>query len=156
MMIQSVWKNYWSAESQDLIPAKPSGVALNADLEPKCITKHQWLVHRLQSFHTLQNCCNRGGNNFFKYMDLFVATVRKCPFSLLKKEVSQYFCPYECTSHGVWWWVFGSRSAFKVTPECSAGIMTWLSAHQSSSSTLTESTFIFDLCLIHRGTVMLK
>ncbi len=33
---------------------------------------------------------------------------------------------------------------------CSAGIRTWLSADQSSSSTLTESSFIFDLCLIHR------
>ncbi len=29
---------------------------------------------------------------------------------------------------------------------CSAGIMTWLSADQSSSSTLTESSFLFDPC----------
>ncbi len=33
---------------------------------------------------------------------------------------------------------------------CSAGIRTWLSADQSSSSTLTESSFLFDSCLIHR------
>ncbi len=39
---------------------------------------------------------------------------------------------------------------------CSAGIRTWLSADQSSSSTLTESSFLFDSCLIHRGTVMLE
>ncbi len=39
---------------------------------------------------------------------------------------------------------------------CSAGIRTWLSADQSSSSTLTESSFIFDSCLIHRGTVMIE
>ncbi len=40
--------------------------------------------------------------------------------------------------------------------KCSAGIMTWLSTDQSSSSTLTESSFLFDPCLIHRGTVMLE
>ncbi len=39
---------------------------------------------------------------------------------------------------------------------CSAGIRTCLSANQSSSSTLTESSFLFDPCLIHRGTVMLE
>ncbi len=31
---------------------------------------------------------------------------------------------------------------------CSPGIRTWLSADQSSSSTLTESAFLFDPCLI--------
>ncbi len=40
--------------------------------------------------------------------------------------------------------------------KCSAGIRTWLSADQSSSSTLTESSFLFDPCHIHRGTVMLE
>ncbi len=39
---------------------------------------------------------------------------------------------------------------------CSVGIRTWLSADQSSSSTLTESSFLFDSCLIHRDTVMLE
>ncbi len=39
---------------------------------------------------------------------------------------------------------------------CSAGIRTWLSADQSSSSTLTESSFLFYPCLIHRGSVMLE
>ncbi len=39
---------------------------------------------------------------------------------------------------------------------CSAGIRTWLSADQSSSSTLTQSSFLFDPCLIHRDTVMLE
>ncbi len=39
---------------------------------------------------------------------------------------------------------------------CSAEIGTWLSADQSSSSTLTESSFLFDSCLTHRGTVMLE
>ncbi len=35
-------------------------------------------------------------------------------------------------------------------------IRTCLSADQSSSSTLTESSFLFDSCLIHRDTVMLQ
>ncbi len=39
---------------------------------------------------------------------------------------------------------------------CSAGIWTCLSADQSSSSTLTESSFLFYPCLIHRDTVMLE
>ncbi len=74
-----------------------SGVTLNADLEPK--THHKTPMTYgyiwIQSFHTFQNCCNRGGNSIFKYINFFVATV-----SLLKKGVSQYFCPYnECTSH---------------------------------------------------------
>ncbi len=38
----------------------------------------------------------------------------------------------------------------------SAGIRTYLSADQSSSSTLTESSFLFDPCVIHRDTVMLE
>ncbi len=34
---------------------------------------------------------------------------------------------------------------------CSAAIRTWLSAKQSSSSTPTESSFLFDPCLIHNS-----
>ncbi len=34
----------------------------------------------VHSFHTLQNCCNRGGNVIFKCMNVFVATVWKCLF----------------------------------------------------------------------------
>ncbi len=44
----------------------------------------------------------------------------------------------------------------KSLQRCSAGIRTWLSADQSSSSTLTESSFLFDPWLIHRDTVMLE
>ncbi len=35
---------------------------------------------------------------------------------------------------------------------CSAGIRTCLSADQSSSSTLTESSFLFDPCLLYTET----
>ncbi len=83
MMIQSVWKNLTGlqkAKSQ----LNTSGVTLNADLEPKM--NHQTPMTygyiRVQSFHTLQNCCNRGGF-FFKYMNyvsIFVATVWKSLF----------------------------------------------------------------------------
>ncbi len=38
----------------------------------------------------------------------------------------------------------------KSQQRCSAGIRTCLSADQSSSSTLTESSFLFDPCLIQR------
>ncbi len=37
---------------------------------------------------------------YMNYVSIFVAIVSEVPFSLLKKGVSQYFCPYnECTSH---------------------------------------------------------
>ncbi len=79
-------------------------------------------------------------------------------FSLLKKGVSQYFCPYnECTSH--WCLVMNYLAQglhLKSHQRCSAGIRTCLSADQSSSSTLTQSSFLFDPCLIHRNTVMLE
>ncbi len=55
--------------------------------------------------------------------------------------------------------VFGDESLahglhLKSHQRCSAGIRTWLSADQSSSSTLTQSSFLFDSCFIHRDTVM--
>ncbi len=37
---------------------------------------------------------------------------------------------------------------------CSAAIRTWLSAEQSSSSTPTESSLLFDPCLIHNSKKM--
>ncbi len=51
-------------------------------------------------------------------------------------------------------WAHGLH--LKSHQKCSAGIRTWLSADQSSSSTLTESYFLFDSCHIHRDTVMLE
>ncbi len=68
----------WSAESS----WTTSGVTLNADREPKI--HHQTpMTHGIQSFHTLRNSCNRGGNTIFKYtnyVSIFVATVWKHPF----------------------------------------------------------------------------
>ncbi len=58
---------------------------LNADREPK--THHQTNTNDsyiwIQSFHSLQNFCNRGGNTNFKYMNyvsIFVGTVWECLF----------------------------------------------------------------------------
>ncbi len=61
----------------------------------------------------------------------------------------------------IMWQVFGDEVLaqglyLKSHQRCSAGIRISLSADQSSSSTLTESSFIADPCLIHRDTVMLE
>ncbi len=79
------------------------------------------------------------------------------PFSLLKKGGSQYFCPYnECTSHWFSDEFLTQGLHLKSHQRCSAGIRTWLSADQSSSSTLTESSFLFDPFLIHKDTVRIE
>ncbi len=77
------------------------------------------------------------------------------PFSLLKKGCPSTFV------HIMKSLVFGDEFLaqglhLKSHQRCSAWIRTWLSADQSSYSTLTESSFICDPCLIHRGTVMLE
>ncbi len=85
----------------------------------------------------------------------------------LKKKMYFHLCcnsfeVYEMTvSHIYKSLVFGDEFLaqglhLKSHQKCSAGIRTWLSADQSSSSTLTESSFLFDPCLIHRDTVMLE
>ncbi len=55
-------------------------------------------------FRHFQNCSNRDGNTVFKYMNyvpmFVVATDLEVHFSVLKKGLSQYFCPYSvCKSH---------------------------------------------------------
>ncbi len=111
----------------------------------------------VQSFHTLQNYCNRGGNtNLSTYI------------SLLPQFGSALFSSKEAGVQvllSIYWMykslVFGDEFLaqglhLKSHQRCSAGIRTWVSADQSSSSTRTESSFLFDRCLIHRGTVMLE
>ncbi len=65
---------------------------------------------------------------------------------------------YNVQSHMYKLLVFGGEfvAHLKSHQRCSAGIRTCLSSDQSSSSTLTESSFLFDPCLIHRDTVMLE
>ncbi len=74
----------WSAESQVLIPAEHLWCDFKyrpwaKNVSPNTNDLYIWVP----SFHTLQNCCVRGGNNIFKYMNyvsIFVATVWKCLF----------------------------------------------------------------------------
>ncbi len=81
-----------------------SDFSQHGDLEPK--THHQTpmtCTYGFSRFRHFQNCCNRDGNTIFKYMNyvsIVVATDLEVHFSVLKKGVSQYFCPYSvCTSH---------------------------------------------------------
>ncbi len=74
----------WSAESQVLIPAEHFWCDFKC--RPWAKNSYGYYIW-VQSFHTLQICSNRGGNTIFKnmnYVSIFVATVWKCPFSLLK------------------------------------------------------------------------
>ncbi len=74
----------WSAESQVLIPAEHFWCDFKC--RPWAKNSYGYYIW-VQSFHTLQICSNRGGNTIFKnmnYVPIFVATVWKCPFSLLK------------------------------------------------------------------------
>ncbi len=156
----------WSAESQVLIPAEH----LWCDFKCRHWAKNSspnindiWV----QSFHTLQNCCNRGGNTIFKYIN-YVSIFRE--FHVSKLMLPQFGSAFFSSKEGgvpvlvsIWWMykslVFGDEFLaqglhLKSHQRCSAGIRTWLSADQSSSSTLTESSFLFEPCLIHRGTVV--
>ncbi len=117
----------WSAESQVLIPAEH----LWCDFKCRPWAKNSppntndiWV----QSFHTLQNCCNRSGFFFklFLKCEFLCYHSLKVPFSLLKKGASQYFCPYnEWTYKSL---VFGDEFLaqglhLKSNQRCSAGIM---------------------------------
>ncbi len=148
----------WSAESQVLISAehfwcyftcrpwaKNSSPNTN-DLYIHYIDKSTGTPPSLEGKRALPNCGNKEIHVLKKFIYGSVATVLKC---------MKWLYPYVQVI-GVWWWIFGSRSAFKVTPEVFSWDRTWLSADQSSSSTLTESSFLFDPCLIQRDTVMLE
>ncbi len=107
------------------------------------------LYIRVQSF---QNCCNRGGNTIYSTWIMIPSLLSQFGSAFFSsKEGGVYTFVHIMNAQviGVWGWVFGS---FKVTPE----VFSCVSADQSSSSTLTESSFLFDSCLIHRDTVMLE
>ncbi len=110
----------WSAERQVLIPAEHFWCDFKCrpwvkNSPPNTNDLYIWV----RSFHTLQKCCNRGRNRIFKnmnYVSIVVATVWKCLFLFWRRG-----CPstlvHIMTIIGVWWWVFDSRSSFKVTPK---------------------------------------
>ncbi len=149
----------WSAENQVLIPAEH----LWCDFKCRPWAKNSspntndiWV----QLFHTLQNYCNRAGNKNFKYIhyvSIFVATVWKCFFSSKEGGVPVLLSIYWMYKSLVFGDEFLAQGLhIKSHQRCSAGIRTCLSADQPSSSTLTESSFLFDPCLIHRGIVLLE
>ncbi len=88
----------WSAERQDLIPAEHLWCDFKCrpwvkNSSPNTNDLYIWV----QSFHTLQNGCNGGGNKKCKYMNYvsisFFCHSLEVPFSLLKKLVSQSMFP---------------------------------------------------------------
>ncbi len=90
------------------------------------------------------------------YVSIFVATVWKCFLSSKEEGVPvllSILCMYKSLVFGDEFLSQGLH--LKLHQRCSARIRTCLSADQSSSSTLIESSFLFDSCLIHRDTVML-
>ncbi len=96
----------------------------------------------LEEKNALPNCGNKEINVLKTVMSTSVATVLKCMNDCTHMYKSLVFGD-EFLAQGLY---------LKSHQRCSAGIRTCLSADQSSSSTLTESSFLFDSCLIHRDT----
>ncbi len=134
----------WSAESQVLIPAEHLWCDFKCRLEPKI--NHQAPMTctygkvKIQ-FYVHVSLLPQFGSSFISSKEGGVPVL----LSIMNVQVI-----------GVWWWILAQGLHLKSHQRCSAGIRTWLSADQSSSSTLTESSFLFDPCLIHRDTVMLE
>ncbi len=100
MMIQSVWKNLTGLEKdKSWSQLNTSGVTLNADLEQKLITKHQWLVHYMdKSTGTPPSLEEK--KPLPPLLQQFWSVWNDCTMSLVFDD--EFFC---------------SRSAFKVTPK---------------------------------------
>ncbi len=109
----------WSAESQVLIPAehlwcdfkcrtwaKNSSPNTN-DLYIHYMDKSTGRPPSLEEQKALPNCGNKEIHVLKMCISTSVATVLKC---------MKWLYPYVQVI-GVWWWIFGSMSAFKVTPE---------------------------------------
>ncbi len=99
----------------------------------------KWRIH-----HQTLMTCNKDGNiiHVLNCISTSVATVLNCMKWLYPLVFGDEF--------------LAQGLHVKSHQRCSAGIRTCLSADQSSSSTLTESSFLVDPCLIHRDTVMLE
>ncbi len=147
----------WSVERQVLIPAehlwcdfKCRSWAKNSspntnDLYIHYMDKSTRTSPSLEEKKALSNCGNKDGNIICVLKNCIstsVATVLKC---------MKWLYPYVQVI-GVWWWVFGSRSTFKVTPE----VFSWdqdLSFYRPVKFFHTDWIII---SLIHRDTVMLE
>ncbi len=125
----------WSAESQVLIPAehfwcdfkcrpwaKNSSPNTN-NLYIHYMDKSTGTPPSLEEKKAVQNCGHKDGNiiHVLKIcISTSVATVLKC---------MKWLYPYV---FDVWWFSFGSRSAFKVTPE----VFSWVYLHKNQFMTL--------------------
>ncbi len=120
MMIQSVWKNLTGLQkAKSSSQLNTSGVTLNKDLEPKIhhqtpmictfiiLTKVLGHTLFLEEKKACPNCGNKEIHVLNNCIPTSATTVLKC---------MKWLYPYVQVI-GVWWWVFGSMSAFKVTPE---------------------------------------
>ncbi len=119
------------------------------------MTKHPWLVHSLYGQKYWDTPFFRREKGTSK-----LATKLKLKI-VFPPLLQQFWSVWNDCTHMYKSLVFGDEFLaqdlyLKSLQRCSAGIRTWLSADQSSSSTLTESSFLFDPCLIHRDTVMLE
>ncbi len=148
----------WSAESQVLIPAehlwcdfKCKPWAKNSSPN----TNHLYIHYMDKSTETppsleekkaLPNCGNKDIHVLKNCISTSVETALKCMKWLYHMYKSLVFSD-ELLAQGL---------HLKSHQRCSAKIRTWLSAEQSRSSTLTESSFLFDPCLIHRCHVRIE
>ncbi len=144
MMIQSVWKNLTGLQK-----AKSSSPNTN-DMYIHYMDKSTGTPPLLPEKKALPNCGNKDGNIIhirIFFISTSVTTILKCIKWLP-------ICTHMLLVFGDEFLAQGLH--LKSHQKCSAGIRTWLSADQSSSSTLIESSFLFNPCLIHRDTVMLE
>ncbi len=147
----------WSAESQVLIPAEhlwcdftcrpwaENSSPNTNDLYIHHLDKSTETPPSLEEKKALPNCGNKDGNIINVLTNCIptsAATVLNCMKWLYPLVFGDEF--------------LAQGLHVKSHQRRSAEIRTWLSADQSSSSTLTESSFLFDPCLIHRDTVMLE
>ncbi len=151
-----------SAESQVLIPAEhlwcdftcrpwaENSSPNTNDLYIHHLDKSTETPPSLEEKKALPNCGNKDGNinNVLQNcIPTSAATVLKCDEMTVSHMCKSLVFGDEFLAQGL---------HVKSHQRCSAEIRTCLSADQSSSSTLTESSFLFDSCLIHRDTVMLE
>ncbi len=126
----------WSAESQVLIPAEH----LWCDF--KC---RHWAVlttRSLEEKKALPNCGNKDGN---------ITNVHKIVFTSLLQQFWSVWNDYSHMSLAFGDEFLAQGLHLKSHQKCSAGIGIWLSTDQSNSSTLTDSSFLFDPWLISFG-----
>ncbi len=111
----------WSAERQVLIPAehlwcdfkyKPcakniSYMSNTNDLYIHYMDKSTGTPPSLEEKRALPNCGNKDGNIILKFKILFPLLLHQ--FWSIWNDCIPYVI-------GVWWYIFGSRSVFKVTP----------------------------------------